>query len=239
MGQKQLEPAWAVVISGTRDQFLDAEREVAFVTLINIPVLGWSLRAFEDTAEIESVLVVADRTRLGEVENMVRLLGYAKVRKIVAGAGNWLRSLRAALEALEEEEPAAVVVHSAARPLVRPETVAAVLAGLRRHEVAVAGQRLQDEIKLTTRSGKVTKTLAGNACWAAHTPQAVRFADLQRAVNAAMKKKQQRLGEDISLLWEKSRRDIVMVPESMENVRITSYESLHRAAALASGPPVS
>ncbi|HIE10707.1 MAG TPA: hypothetical protein EYP62_03780, partial [Kiritimatiellae bacterium] len=175
MPRKQISPAWGVVVSGTRYQFLDTETEAAFITLGNIPVLGWSLKAFEEAAPIEAVLVVAEKRRLGEVESMVRLLGYGKVRKIVAGATQWLKAVQAGVNVLEDEGPAAVVVHSAARPMVTASTIESVLSALRRFDVAVAGSPLADTVKLAASNGRVTKTVTQGRCWCAHTPQAFLF----------------------------------------------------------------
>ncbi|HDL77664.1 MAG TPA: hypothetical protein ENG36_02735 [Lentisphaerae bacterium] len=234
MARKQISPAWGIVISGTRSQFLDADTEVAFITLGNIPVLGWSLKAFEEAASVEAVLVVAGKTRLAEVESMVRLLGYGKVRKIVAGGTQWLKSVQAAVDVLEDEEPESVVLHSAARPLVTAGTIESLLSALRRFDGAVAGTPLTETVKLAASNGRVTKTVTEGQCWCAHTPQAFFFSDLKRAVSAALKRKQ-KVEEDISVLWEKSKKQVVMVAEDIENIQISRYDQLHRVAALMQG----
>lgn len=222
-------PVWGLVISGTRDQLVESDQDVAFLTLRNVPVLGWSLRALEATSEVESVAVVADRTRLAEVETMVRLLGYAKVRKIMAGGATWLKSLQVAIEALAEEEPGMLVVQCAARPLLRPAMIEGLLSALRRSDVAISGRPVADTLKAASRSGKVVKTLSDMNYWEAHTPQAVSFEDLKNAVRQAVKKKV-KVEEDISVLWEKSRKSIVLVAEETPNVRIRRYDQLYQVA---------
>ena len=121
-------------------------------------------------------------------------------------------------------------VHDAARPLVEPADVAAVVDAAAAHGAALAGSPVTDTIK-RVRDGVVVETVPRDDLFAAATPQVRRAGLLREAVEAGPAEST----DDVGLL---ERRGVAVrtVATSRWNVKITVPEDLARAEAwLAAG----
>ncbi len=95
----------------------------------------------------------------------------------VAGGEHRSESVAKALELAGEE---LVVVHDAARPLVTPGLVDAVVEELAAEEGAagvIAAAPVTDTIKEASAEGRVERTVDRSRLWAVQTPQAFRAAE--------------------------------------------------------------
>jgi 2-C-methyl-D-erythritol 4-phosphate cytidylyltransferase len=106
-------------------------------------------------------------------------------RGIVAVAGGEHRSesVANALELCGEE---IVVVHDAARPLVTPALINAVIERLTSDDAAagaIAAAPVTDTIKQASQVGQVERTLDRAGLWAVQTPQAFRAEALREALS--------------------------------------------------------
>ena len=147
----------------------------AFVELAGRPLLEWSLDAFRAAASIAEIVVA---TPPGE-ESSVAELGVVAV----AGGAHRSESVAKALELCGQE---IVVVHDAARPLVTPALVNAVIERLASDEDAagaIAAAPLTDTIKQAAEDGEVERTLDRSGLWAVQTPQAFRAGALREALS--------------------------------------------------------
>lgn len=116
-------------------------------------------------------------------------------------------------------------VHDAARPLVDPADVAAVVDAAAVHGAALAGSLVTDTVK-RVREGVVVETVQRHDLFAAATPQVMRAGLLREAVAAGLAD----ATDDVQLL---ERRGVAVraVVTSRWNVKITFPEDLARAEA--------
>jgi 2-C-methyl-D-erythritol 4-phosphate cytidylyltransferase len=119
-----------------------------------------------------------------------------------------------------------VCVHDAARPLVDPEEVAAVIDAAALTGAAIAGFSLIETVK-KVQSGKVVETVSRDDLVAATTPQVFRADILEKAVQKSTK----RGVTDDAELVERSGTKVSVVLTSRWNVKITYPEDLTWAEA--------
>lgn len=119
-----------------------------------------------------------------------------------------------------------VCVHDAARPLVDPIEVAAVVDAAAATGAAIAGFSLIETIKKVL-NGKVVETVPRNELVAATTPQVFRGDLLRRAIE----KESKRAVTDDSELLERMGVPVSVVLTSRWNVKITYPEDLFWAEA--------
>jgi 2-C-methyl-D-erythritol 4-phosphate cytidylyltransferase len=137
-------------------------------------MLDWSLEAFR-TADSVGEIVVAAPPGLEEA---------VAERGVVAVTGGEHRSESVA-KALELCVSEIVVVHDAARPLVTPGLIDAVVAELGAEEKAagvIAATPVTDTVKQASEAGAVERTLDRSGLWAVQTPQAFRAEALREAL---------------------------------------------------------
>src|SRR4051812_49731565 len=146
--------AVALVVAAGRGERLGSSRPKAFVMCGGRPMLEWSIDALKASPEIGHVVVA---TPPG-IEAPAGTTG-------VFGGDERSHSVRAALHHTLAGDP--VLVHDAARPLVTPEIIRAVLAGLDDEaDAAIAAARVTDTIKRDDGSPTVAQTLDRSGLWA-------------------------------------------------------------------------
>jgi 2-C-methyl-D-erythritol 4-phosphate cytidylyltransferase len=163
--------AVALVVAAGRGERLGSPGPKAFVMCGGRPMLEWSIDALKAVGEIGHIVVA---TPPG-VEPPAGTSG-------VFGGQERSHSVRAALHHTLAGDP--VLVHDAARPLVTPEIIRAVLAGLDDGaDGAIAAARQADTLKREGEGQSVAATVARDGLWAVQTPQVFRREILSRALD--------------------------------------------------------
>ncbi|MGH2731716.1 MAG: 2-C-methyl-D-erythritol 4-phosphate cytidylyltransferase [Actinomycetota bacterium] len=140
-----------------------------FLPLAGRPMLVHSLLAFEQTRRVLSVVVVLCGQRPPGLEAAISL---PKVRSVVTGGETRQQSLAKGVSGLPPEA-SIVLVHDAARPLVRPALIERVLDGLDEdHEGAILAVPLEDAVKEVSEEGELLGSRDRGGLWRAQTPQA-------------------------------------------------------------------
>jgi 2-C-methyl-D-erythritol 4-phosphate cytidylyltransferase len=135
-------------------------------------------------------------------------------------------SVRNALSVANAADDDLVCVHDAARPLVDPVEVAAVVDAAAESGAAIAGYSLTETIKKVL-SGRILETVPRHELVAAVTPQVFRASLLRKA----MDKEARREVTDDAELVERSGTPVTMVLTSRWNLKITYPEDLVWAEA--------
>lgn len=134
------------------------------------PMLSWSMAALR-RAGCELICVVIDPAHRGFVEPL------AQGAIVTPGGAARTDSVRAGLAALSSAGPDIVLIHDAARPGLRAETIAALLAKLSEgYAGAAPALPPADALKRVGPSGDVTEDAPRAGLMRVQTPQAFRFA---------------------------------------------------------------
>ena len=146
----------------------------------------------------------------------------------IAGGASRSESVRNALRSAPDAE--IVVIHDAARPLLRPELVRACLEAVRAgDDGAVAAAPVTDTVKEADRDGLVQRTLDRAALWSIQTPQVFRAEILRRALevdDATLA-----AATDDASLVEAAGGSVRIVESSPANFKVTHAHDLARAEA--------
>lgn len=168
-------------------------------------MVEWSIEALSASPSIEQIVVALPP-------------GVKAPAGTIGAPGGEHRSLsvRNALFAAEGDK---VVVHDAARPLLTPALVEAVLAGLEDADAAIAAAPVTDTIK-EAREGQVVRTLNRAGLWAVQTPQAFRREALERAL--AQPDEVLAAATDDAALVEALGGTVRIVAAPRENIKVTT-----------------
>ena len=135
---------------------------------------------------------------------------------IVPGGAERQDSVRAGLVALRPYEPDIVLVHDAARPIIPPGTMEAILAALKTHEGAVPALAVSDTLKRGDQ-GVIVETVPRVGLFRAQTPQGFRYRtllDLHSSATASS-------ATDDAALLEAAGIAVALVPGTEQNIKLT------------------
>ncbi len=216
-----------LVAAGTGSRF-GAETPKQFLMLGGMPVMRRAALALLDH--------VAWLQPVGEAAPIAAALDGLAHLPPVAGGATRQASVAAGLEALAPLAPDLVLVHDAARPLIPPGTIAAVVAALAHAPGAIPAVPVADTLKRGS-DGKIAATVPRAGLFRAQTPQGFRFPvllALHRAAGAGE-------ATDDAALLEQAGEPVALVPGGEDNIKLTYPEDivrLERALSAALAPRV-
>ena len=217
----------ALVLAAGRGERLGHALPKAFVPLGGRTLIERSLRALSVSEAFDAIQPVVAERDLDRWETL-DLQDVSQLRSPVIGGAERQDSMRAGLAALPADV-AFVAVHDAARCLVAPEDLRAVVDAARESGAALLGEPSRDTIK-RVRDGRVVETPPREELWAAQTPQVIRRDWLEDAMAKAVETG--RLGTDDVQLVEWAGYPVTMVEAKAPNPKITRAEDLRMAEAL-------
>jgi len=198
-------------------------------------MIEWSIDAFRACESVHSIVVAAPPGHIGDLGG--HDLG------VVPGGTTRAQSVANALEAVGTDY---VAIHDAARPLLTPELVEALVADLDANEDAagvIAGAPVNDTIKravgstnlqLTPSEGAnrrlVIEATEDRSClWRAQTPQLFRTDRLREALAAAERPED---ATDEAMLVEAVGGTVLIHPVAEQNLKVTTPLDLQVAELL-------
>jgi 2-C-methyl-D-erythritol 4-phosphate cytidylyltransferase len=199
------------------------------------PLVEWSLDAFRACESVRSIVVAAPPGHVGE-------LGGHDLA-VVPGGATRSESVANALEAVETGY---VAVHDAARPLLTPELVEALVVELDAAPEAagvIAAAPLTDTVKRAVKKTSaelstsevpdsalaIERTEDRSQLWAAQTPQVFRTEVLREALAAAERPQE---ATDEAMLVEWSGGSVLIHPVAEPNLKVTTPLDLRVAELL-------
>ncbi|MBK5220186.1 MAG: 2-C-methyl-D-erythritol 4-phosphate cytidylyltransferase [Thermoleophilia bacterium] len=220
----------------------------AFVPLAGRPMIEWSLDAFRGCESVAAVVIAAPPGHRDGLLQAGRqdLLGRDAGTEgppvtIVDGGATRAQSVSNALQAVET---GLVAIHDAARPLITPELIEAIVATLESAPEAagaIAAAPVTDTVKqapLASRSAYSTSeveyaplaiesTLDRSRLWAAQTPQVFRTEALRAALDVEVEVRD--AATDEAMLVEAAGGTVLLHPVAAPNLKVTTPDDLQVA----------
>lgn len=229
-----------IVVAAGRGLRAGSETPKQYRALGGVSVIARSLAAFASHARIDAVLPVIHPDDAALFARCVGVLaGDAKCLPPVPGGDSRQASVLAGLEALAEHNPARVLIHDAARPLIGADLVDRVLAALDAAPACIAALPLADTLKEEAGNqegegdarGFVRRTLDRRGLWRAQTPQGFHFAPIMAAHRAARAAGAGDFTDDASIA-EWHGLSVALVMGSERNIKLTHPEDFALAERL-------
>jgi 2-C-methyl-D-erythritol 4-phosphate cytidylyltransferase len=201
-------------------------------------MIEWSIEAFRASEPVRAIVVAAPPTHLSGVAG-------APDVEIVAGGATRAQSVANALEAVETD---LLAVHDAARPLLTPALVEALVADLEAAPEAaavIAAAPIADTIKRAAAASRhfsppeggnrrlvIDRSEDRRELWAAQTPQVFRTEALREALAAAKRPEE---ATDEAMLVEWTGGTVLIRPVEGQNLKVTTPLDLRVAELLLTG----
>lgn len=217
-------PVTAIVAAAGRGRRFGAGENKVFAPLGGVPILVRTLRVLSACPDIRHLVIVTAAEDLERVE--VLASGFDRLHSVCVGGAERSDSVRAALARVPGDTPW-VAVHDAARPLVSPALVTAVIQAAWEAGAAVPATPVSDTLKRAGRGDYVDATVDRAGLWAVQTPQVARLADLREAYRRAAE--EGFAGTDDASYLERIGVPVRLVPGERSNLKITLAEDVRMA----------
>lgn len=219
----------AIVLAGGSGKRMNASVHKQYLLIKEKPVLYYSLKAFEDSAVDEIVLVVG----AGEIDycrqEIVEKYGFKKVKAIVTGGKERYHSVFEGLKAVQSADY--VLIHDGARPFVDEEIICRTMSSVKDYQACVVGMPVKDTIKIADEKQYAKETPERKYVWMVQTPQAFSYDMIYDAYEKMLQNENTAITDDAMVLESMTSHQVRLIEGSYRNIKITTPEDLIIAEA--------
>jgi len=205
-----------IIVAGGKGTRMNATLPKQFMELNAMPVLYYSLNAFYSTyPTIQIILVLA----ANQIETWMQLTEKYSIKiphTIISGGEERYFSVKNGLKAVSDN-CTLVGIHDAVRPLVNQNTITTCYNTAVQYNSAIPYVSSTDSVRLL--SNQSSEIIDRNKVALIQTPQVFNFQQLLHAYNTVVFSTE--LTDDASV-FEKSGKQITLVPGNRENIKITT-----------------
>ena len=227
------EKCTAIVLAAGQGKRMNSRIQKQFLELGGYPVLYYSLRCFQESPLIQSIILVTGQESLAYCEKeIVQKYGFSKVSAVIPGGKERYDSVYAGLLACDSCDY--VWIHDGARPFIKEEILQRGLGGVRKTGACVIGMPAKDTVKIADADGFVKETPNRNLVWTVQTPQIFSYPLIRKAHESIRKKDMSSVTDDAMVVEQETGIKVHLAEGSYQNIKITTPEDLLIAEAFLS-----
>lgn len=220
----------AIVLSAGQGRRMGTAVQKQYIELEGKPVIYYTLKAFEDSAVIdEVVLVVGQGQEQFAREEIVDRYEFTKVSVVIPGGKERYDSVWEGLKAVREKE-GYIFIHDGARMFVDDQILRKGYETVKECNACAAGMPSKDTIKIVDERGFVTETPQRKYVWTVQTPQIFENSLITEAYSRLMREECIEVTDDAMVVEQMMKVPVRLFEASYENIKITTPEDLKIAA---------
>lgn len=214
----------AVVLAGGSGKRMNSKVHKQYLLIKEKPILYYSLKAFEESAVDEIVLVVGDKEKDYCRQEIVEKYGLKKVKAIVTGGKERYHSVFEGLKAIETADY--VLIHDGARPFVDNEIINRTMLAVKKYKSCVVGMPVKDTIRIADEEQYAKETPQRKYVWMVQTPQAFSYSLIYDAYEKMLQNENTAITDDAMVLESMTSHRVRLIEGSYRNIKITTPEDL-------------
>lgn len=214
----------AIVLAAGSGKRMNSKVHKQYLIIQDRPVLYYSLKAFEDSAVDEIVLVVGKGEEGFCRKEIVDKYGISKVKAIVEGGKERYHSVFEGLKQTSDADY--VLIHDGARPFVNQDIIRRCMQEVQKYQACVVGMPVKDTIKIADEEGYAKQTPDRKNVWMIQTPQTFSYALIYEAYEEMLKTEDTAITDDAMVLERIKGKKSKLIEGSYRNIKITTPEDL-------------
>lgn len=214
----------AIVLAAGSGKRMNSKVHKQYLIIQDRPVLYYSLKAFEDSAVDEIVLVVGKGEEKFCRKEIVDKYGISKVKAIVEGGKERYHSVFEGLKQTSDADY--VLIHDGARPFVNQDIIRRCMQEVQKYQACVVGMPVKDTIKIADEEGYAKQTPDRKNVWMIQTPQTFSYALIYEAYEEMLKIEDTAITDDAMVLERIKGKKSKLIEGSYRNIKITTPEDL-------------
>lgn len=218
----------AIVLSAGQGKRMGASVQKQYIELNGKPVIYYTLKAFQDSALIDDIVLVVGKGQEAYVQDeIVKKYDITKVRSIVPGGKERYDSVWQGLKAIRTPgEREYVFIHDGARPFVDENILFRGYKTVERYHACAAGMPSKDTVKIVDKDAFARNTPERKYVWSVQTPQIFDFSVISEAYSRLMGEDYTNVTDDAMVVEEMLHIPVKLFEGSYENIKITTPEDL-------------
>lgn len=208
-----------------------------FLQLMGKPIVVYTLEKFEQTEDIDKVIIVCHGSYVDQMQKLINLYQLNKTEKIIVGGSNRQSSLRRGLDAVKQmggQEDDIVVIHDGVRPLVNITTIQENVRVAKQYGCAVTVHPVTESVVITKYDeAEISDFKKRGDTYSLTAPQSFQ---LGKIMEAYRKTEDIDEGElpllDAAMVYAKTGGEVHLVKEQGSNIKITTAEDFYFLKAI-------
>lgn len=226
-----------VLAAGVGQRMRNAGLPKQFLKLMGKPIVIYTLEKFEESQDIDQVIVVCHGSYIEHMRKLLGLYQISKVAEVIVGGSDRQGSLKRGLDWIAEhggEPEDIVVIHDGVRPLVQLPTIHENIRVAKQFGCAITVHPVTESVVITDSQKAVMGDFKKRAdTYSLTAPQTFQLGKIQRAY--------QKIGFceegnipllDAAMVYAKAGGDIHLVKEQGANIKITTPEDFYCLKAI-------
>ncbi len=226
-----------VLAAGVGQRMRNGGLPKQFLKLMGKPIVIYTLEKFEESQDIDQVIVVCHGSYIEHMRKLLSLYQISKVAEVIVGGSDRQGSLKRGLDWIEEyggKPEDIVVIHDGVRPLVQLSTIHENIRVARQFGCAITVHPVTESVVITDSQEAVMGDFKKRAdTYSLTAPQTFQLGKLQEAYE---KIGSFREGDipllDAAMVYAKAGGDIHLVKEQGANIKITTPEDFYCLKAI-------
>lgn len=215
----------AIVLAAGQGKRMNSKVQKQFLLIKGKPVLYYSLSCFQNSREIEEIIVVTGKDSINFCkQEIIEAYGFSKVKAVIAGGRERYDSVYAGLCACEDSDY--VFIHDGARPFLTEDMIRRGKEAVLASGACVIGMPSKDTIKIADENGMVASTPSRSLVWNIQTPQIFSYTAIREAYERARQQNMADITVDAMVMERFGNMKIKLVEGSYENIKITTPEDI-------------
>lgn len=226
----------AIILAAGEGKRMKSVTDKMLLPVNGKPLLYYSVIAFNDHPDIESIIMVASKKNRTAIEKMAKNYHLPKVKIIATGGNTRQESLRNGLKVLEKtiRNDDIILVHNGANPLVTHEEISSVMTEAAISGACIVGHKADSTVK-EIHGRHIVKTHDRDRIFLAETPQAARYSLLKKALLYAEKNNIN--ATDEAMLLEAIGTSVACIEADKNNFKITTQKDYENLKTILGEPP--
>jgi 2-C-methyl-D-erythritol 4-phosphate cytidylyltransferase len=226
-----------ILAAGVGQRMRNAGLPKQFLKLLGKPIIIYTLEKFEESADIDQIVIVCHGSYIEYMERLLRFYQMKKVRKIIIGGIDRQSSLHKGLETIESlgaDLDDIVVVHDGVRPMLSLTTIKENVRIAKQYGCAMTVHPVTESVIITD-SDQVGIADFKNRTntYSLTAPQSFRLRELRKAYegNRELEYKGMPL-LDAAMVYANYGGEVHLVKEQNSNIKITTPEDFYYLKAI-------
>lgn len=214
----------AIIFAGGAGKRMNTKsKPKQFLELHGKPILVYTLEAFQQNDNIDTIIIVMLGAYIGLCQSLVDKYSISKVSAIVPGGETGQESIFNGIAKAHElyPEDSVVLIHDGVRPLIDQETINNCVECVKLHGTAITVSHATETITRRGNSGTVEEIIDRSACQLAKAPQCFNLGDIYRTHLISQKEDRDDFIDSASLMKHYG-FDLFTVEGTPENIKITT-----------------